>query len=324
MNAENDIETLRGQGLTCGLPVETAVLFSDREGVYRPQIEKSKTALLRKLGFLTKFLDADEKIVFVTTGCSPLTALERVALGAVWATAIKRALFVFTDKRLLHIPTTPDYEYQGSISQILYQDCTRLQVKGSGLVVEYHNGKQERFRSIPLGDRAIIKRLQPEPDESDQPSARPQRNHLCPNCTELLPPGAVRCPSCRLEFKHKVAALKYLLVPGGGYFYTRHVSMAIAGAAVESYLLFCTLMLLLAGLLGESHTRSGFLMFGVVLVLEKLITVLHSSGFLSEFIPKDLKTLVSEPRTPLDLPIPTTPATPEEQPQGIEDILKSR
>ncbi len=328
MNAEDNIETTGGQGLTCGLPVVTSVLFSDRDGVYKPQIEKSKTALLYKLGLLTKFLDADERIVFVATCCSPLTTLERAALGAVWATAIKRAVFVFTDKRLLHIPTTADYEYQGSISQILYQDCTRLEVKGSGLVVRYHNGKRERFRSIPVGDRAIIRRLQPEPDESDQPSDRPQRNHLCPNCTELLPPGAARCPSCRLEFKNKKVALKYWLVPGGGYFYTRHVSVAIADAAIESYLLFCTLMLLLAGLLGESGTRSGFIVFAVVLALEKLVTVLHSSSLLAEFIPKDLKALLEAPRISLDIPIPppasSAPDAPDDEPQGIEDILKSR
>jgi hypothetical protein len=195
MNAGDKVETVRVEGSKCGLPVDTAILFSDKKGVHKPRIEKSKTALLRKLGFLGKFLDADEKIIFVTTGCSPFTALEQLTMGAAWLIAVKRALLVFTSRRLLHIPATTKCEYRGSISQILYQDCKRLQVKGSGLVAEYHSGKKDRFSSIPSGDRAIIKRFRLEGDASDRPSDQPRRNHLCPNCTQLLPPKAVTCPN---------------------------------------------------------------------------------------------------------------------------------
>ncbi len=305
-----------------GLPVDTAILFSDKNGVHKPRIEKNRTKLLQKLGFLGKFLDADETIVLVTTGCSPFTALEQMTIGAAWLVAIKRALFVFTNKRLFHIPTTTKFEYRGAIAQILYQDCKRLHVKGSVLVAEYHSGKKERFHGIPSGDRAMIKRLQFETGASDVPSDPPQRNHLCPGCTQLLPVGAVTCPGCGLEFKSKAQALKYsVLLPGGGYFYTNHRYMGILDAIVESYFLLITFASLLVGVLDDPEALSSFVLFGALLVLEKLITIYHSNSFLAEFIPADLKAVLAERNVAVEL-LPA-PEAPERKPR-IEEVLSVR
>ena len=154
-----------------GLPVDTGVLFADKKGVYKPRIEKARMKLLQNLGFLGRFLDADEKIFFVTTGCSPFTAMEQMTIGAAWLMAVKRSLFVFTNKRLFHIPTATNGKYRGSLAQILYQDCRRLHVKGSTLVAEYLTGKKEKFCNIPWGDRAIVKKFV-VPDERGRPSQR--------------------------------------------------------------------------------------------------------------------------------------------------------
>jgi hypothetical protein len=292
MYATEQVETITIERPIFPLPVDAAVLFADKKGVRKPGIEKKKMKLVAKLGFLARFLDADEKIIFVTTGCSPFTVLEQITIGAAWLIAVKRALFVFTNKRLFHIPVTTKNDYRGSVAQILYQDCRRLHVKGSALVAEYHSGKKERFSCIPRGDRAIIKRFNLEGDESDRPSERPQRNHLCPSCTQILPTGASHCPGCGLEFKNKAQALKYsVLLPGGGYFYTGHPYMGVADALVESYLLLLLVAGLALGLLGEPGVLSGALVVGLVLVLEKLLTVYHSHGFLAEFIPRDRKGL---------------------------------
>lgn len=323
MHTGEQVETTQGECLRFGLPVDTAILFVDKKGVYQPRIEKQRTKLLQKLGFLAKFLEADEKIVFATTGCSPFTMLEQMTMGAAWLMAVKRAVFVFTNKRLFHIPATTKYQYRGSISQVLYSDCKRLQVKGSALVAEYHSGKNEKFRTIPRGDREIIKRFHIAAGESDRLSARPQRNHLCPGCTQLLPPEAVTCPSCGLEFKNKAQARKYsVLLPGGGYFYTNHVFMGIADAIVESYLLFCTLILLIAGLLGEPEALPNTFIFGLVLGLEKLITIFHSNAFLNEFIPRNLGALLNGQSVPVEPP-PPVPTMPEAKPR-LEDVLSVR
>jgi hypothetical protein len=315
-------KTAPANGPIFGLPVDTAILFSDKNGVHKPRIEKNRTKLLQKLGFLRGFLDADEKIIFVTTGCSPFTALEQMTMGAMWLVMLKRALFVFTSKRLFHIPATTNHAYRGSLAQVLYQDCKRLHVKGSLLVAEYHNGQKDKFSCIPSGDRAIIKRFDLTASESDRPSECPQRNHLCPSCTHILPAGTGTCPACGLEFKSKAKALKYsLLIPGGGYFYTNHPFMGIADAVVESYFLIGVLATLAAGLLGTPDALSTSILFAVILVLEKLVTIYHSNSFLAEFIPRDLKPLLSKQTVHVGPPV--VPSTPEIR-QRIEDVLSVR
>jgi hypothetical protein len=329
MNAGDNSGAVQGGEVRVGLPVDPTVLFADKKGVQNAGIEKRRMKLLEKLGFLGKFLDADERILMVTTGCSPFTAVEQLTMGAAWLMAVKRALFVLTNKRLFHIAVTPGFRYRGSIAQVLYQDCKRLQVKGSALLVEYHSGKKERFLCIPGSDRAVIERFQLEAAEGDQPSALPRRNHLCPNCTYLLPSDTFVCPSCGLEFKNRSRALVYsVLLPGGGYFYTRHHFLGLFDALVESYLLLMVVVALVVGLVSNPAALTSAGLVGVILVLEKLITIHHSNGFLAEFIPANLKAVLSgQPAPAAPAPIRVTPspapAIPQRQ-QSVEDILSLR
>jgi len=323
MHAEPTVEMSPTDRPIFGLPVHTGILFCAHKGAYQPRVEKSKTKLLRKLSFLGRFLDADEKIVFVTTGCSPYTMLEQATIGAAWVTLIKRALFVFTNRRLLHIPTTARLGYRGSIAQMLYQDCQRLHVQGSMLVAEYHNGRKEKFACIPHGDRAIIQRFNFVTSECDRRSENPQRNHLCPSCTGVLPTAATVCPTCGLEFKNKAKAWRRsVLLPGGGYFYTNHPFLGIGDAVAESYLLLLTIVTLSAGLCGDAKAMVVFPMFLGILALEKLITVYHSHSFLAEFIPVHLKRLLREGNVPVveAAPEPTAPI----RQQRPEDVLSVR
>jgi len=311
----------------CGLPVDANVLFSDKNGVRKKSIQNKKLKLLQKLSFLRKFLAADERIVFVTTGCSPFSTVEQMTIGHAWVYLIKRALFVFTNKRILHVPTTMSYEYRGSLAQILYQDCRMQFVKGSAFFVEYHSGRKERFYGIPRADRAMIRRLNIEAGEFGPRSARPERNYLCPQCGCVLTPEQYTCSSCNLEFKNKAEALKYsLLAPGGGYFYTRHWGLGILDAIAESYLLILTAVAFLAAALGDPEALPAVVMFGVILAFEKLITVYHSNHFLAEFIPKNLKLLqTAQPTQTVSTP-EMQPAAPPPEPQkeGIERILSLR
>jgi hypothetical protein len=325
MYTGDEVATNQAECVRFGLPIDTGILFSDKKGVHQPRIEKQRTKLLQKLGFLAKFLEADEKIVLVTTGCSPFTALEQLTMGAAWLMAVKRALLVFTTKRLFHIPATTKYEYRGSVAQVLYQDVKRLQVKGSGIVIEYHSGKKERFFPIPRGDREIIKRFQVHSGESEPRSARPERNHLCPSCTQLLPPGVEACPSCGLAFKSRAKARTYsLALPGGGYFYTNHVFLGIMDALVESYLLLNTLGALLAGLLGTPGMLSSAFVLGLILTLEKLVTIFHSNAFLDEFIPRNLGALLNGRPVQSQVPLPAPePSSPLRQ-RRVEDVLSVR
>lgn len=326
MSTEEATESTSMDRVICGLPVDAKILFSNSKGVYKPGIEKHRTKLLQKLGFLGKFLDADEKIILVTTGCSPFTTFEEITMGAMWLMAVKRSLFVFTTKRLFHIPTTREFKYRGTVSQILYQDCRQLRVKWSRLVAQYPTGRTDKFLYIPGSDRAIIKRLKIEPSESDRPSDNPQRNHLCPNCTGILPMDAATCPGCGLEFKNKVKARQYsLLIPGGGYFYTNHPFIGIGDAITEVYLTAVTAVGIAHALRGDLMILAPTIVFAVILAVEKLITIHHSNSFLAEFIPRNLKSLLEEQRATymtVEPPAPMSP--PPQKPQGPEDILSVR
>ncbi|MBN2130358.1 MAG: hypothetical protein JW741_12720 [Sedimentisphaerales bacterium] len=308
----------------CGLPVDADVLFSDKDGVRRKSVQNKKLKLLQKLAFLRKFLAPDERIVFVTTGCSPFSAVEQMTIGHAWVYLIKRALFVFTNKRILHVPTTMSYEYRGSLAQILYQDCRAQYVKGSAFFVECHSGKKEKFYGIPRADRAMIRRLNIEAGEFGPRSARPERNFLCPQCASVLTPEQYACPSCNLEFKNKAEALKYsLLAPGGGYFYTRHWGLGILDAMAESYLLLLTAVAFLAAALGDPEALPAVVILSVILGFEKLITVYHSNHFIAEFLPKNLKLLLTAPMEPLPQAQPAA-APPDPQKESIERVLSLR
>ncbi len=325
MHAEQKVEATPTERPIFGLPVDTGILFANHKGVYQRGIEKNKTKLLKKLGFLAQFLDADEKIVFVTTGCSPYSTFEQLTMGALWVAILKRSLFVFTNKRLFHIPTTWALDDRGSVAQILYQDCKRLQVSGSGLVAEYHTGKKDRFPNIPRRDRQIIKHFQFVTGESDQRSEVSQRNHLCPNCSQVLPARTVTCPSCGLEFKSRAKALtRSIVLPGGGYFYTGHPFLGACDALGEGYLVILNLVVLFAGLLGDAEAMATLPVFLVLLAGEKIGTVYHSNSFLKEFIPENLKAILrGQPVQRVQPEPPAIPAPPQPR-RRPEDVLSLR
>lgn len=306
-----------------GLPVNTDFLFADKNGDYKASIEKKRTKLLRKLGFLAHFLDQDEQIVFVTTGCSPASFLEQYTIGYLWIMLIKRALFVFTNKRILHIPTTAKFEYRGSIAQILYQDCQNLYVKGTTLHAEYRTGKKDAFFGIPRSDGAIIRRMNIAAPDPAVPSARPERSHLCPNCTQVQDTEPSTCPGCGLPFKTSAEAVKYsLLFPGGGYFYVRRRGLGALDAVGETYLSVITFMALVGTLLGHAEAPVVFVAFGVILALEKLLTIYHARKFVEEFIPKASSPFPTRREAPPEQP--SAPASPPERKQTVEQVLSLR
>jgi len=322
MHREETPEVIPPERPISGLPVNTDFLFVDKKGNHNPRIEKRRTRLLQKLGFLTQFLEEGETIVFVTTGCSPFSTVEQLTIGHLLILTIKRALFVFTDRRIFHIPTTAKYEYRGSIAQILYRDCRRLFVKGSVLRAEYLSGKTETFIGIPSGDRAIIQRINIASPESAEPSDRPERNHLCPSCGEALAPRTTACPACGRAFKTEAAAVKYsLLFPGGGYFYARRWLLGVLDAIGESYLLLITLVALVGAVLGNPEAASVFVMFGLLLTIEKLITIYHAKKFVAEFIPRVPVRPAPRRVAPPEPSAASVPETPPERTQTLEQIL---
>lgn len=271
-----------------GLPVDQEILFSNHKIVRKKRSEKRQTALIKKIPFIKPFLQEDEKILLVTTGCSPVSFFEQFVTGWIFV-YLKRALFVFTNKRIFHVPTKTGYGYRNSIAHVWYADCESIRLKGHVLIVKYKNGNKEKFIYIAGRERKKIKTLVNSISFAGTPSQRKQRAHLCPRCTTQLEPGRYRCSHCRLTFKDEDEAKRLSIIyPGGGYFYTRHPVLGLADSVVEFLLLLAVISALADVVLNGFESGGGALItFGMVFFIEKLVTIYHSRQFIKEYIPID-------------------------------------
>jgi hypothetical protein len=277
-----------------GMPIDRETLFSNHKKIYKKRIENRQRKLIVKLAFLKPFLKQGEKILQVSTGYSPIGSLAQFATGFLFV-YLKRSLFVFTNYRIFHVPTTPSYKFKNAIAQIQYDGCRSIALKGGTLVVEYAKfGKIEKFRAIALSERRKIRALLKSKPLSGAKTKLGERFYLCPRCTQLLSAGRYHCESCRLKFKNKVTAyIIAILVPGGGYFYTRHYLIGLLNAIVEIYLL-AYFYVALADVLNKvegSMLYAGVL--GAVYLVVKIISVIHSTHFIEDFIPRKKEILAN-------------------------------
>ena len=263
-----------------GLPVSGEIIFSNHKNVLKKKQRKRQTKMLEKITFIKTFLKEDEKIFLITTGCSHTSFLEQFLTG--WTFVyLKRSLFVFTNKRIFHIPTRADYSYKSSIAQILYSDCKSIKMKGRTLVVAYKNGNKEKFLYIASNEKKKIKTLLQTISLEGTQSEIPKRIHLCPCCTKELEEGKYICPNCQLEFKNKDVAKKVSLIyPGGGYFYTGHPVLGVCDAIGEILLIAFVIISFFDG------SKGKLTIYAISLIIEKIITVYHSNHFIKEYIPK--------------------------------------
>jgi len=313
MELQNQTAHSNNQDLS-GLPVDTAVLFSNHKNIYKRGVEKRQRKLLRKITFIHPFLQEGEKILHVTTGCSPASFIEQFLTGLI-VYALKRSLFVFTNKRIFHIPTKTNFSYRNSIAQILYGDCQRIAIKGHTLLIEYKNGQKEKFLFIANKEKKKIKSMLQMIPLQGQQSPMMQRTHLCPRCTHPLIKDTFTCPNCSLEFKDKKEAKKISIIyPGGGYFYTRHPFLGLADAFAELYLSLLVLIALVDVIRGVIGSVPVLVFFAVTLAIEKALTVYHSNHFINEYIPKDSRIQVISQA--LESPQPAVPPA-EPKPEEI-------
>jgi hypothetical protein len=94
------------EGVHSDLPLVREIIFTNHKNAYSKRIEKRQKKLLKKIPLLKNFLREDEKILLVTTGCSPASLLEQMLTGWIFI-YLKRALFVFTDKLLIQRLDSP-------------------------------------------------------------------------------------------------------------------------------------------------------------------------------------------------------------------------
>jgi hypothetical protein len=282
-------EAIKKDKIPFDLPINSKIIFSNHNDVYKKRIERRQRSLLRHLSFLDHFLDSGEEIFLVTTACSPISFSERFWTG-LNVFSLKHSLLIFTNKRIFHVPVTKDHVYKGSIANLYYTGCQSIQVRRTSLVVKYKDGKTEKFHHIAIREERKIKAfLKSMPFEQVPHAAKKGRHHLCPRCTKELDEGAFICVNCSLEFKNKAEARKTAFLPGGGYFYTRHPFLGIADATIEIILFALIILSLIGEHRGIKYSQWGIVLFSFLLVFEKFLTTYHSNSFMKEFIPKKKK-----------------------------------
>lgn len=216
------------------IPVDREAIFSNHKGVYKKRIERRQRNLIVKSTFIKSFLQPGEHIRCLTTGYSPTRFIEWALTGAAfWL--FKRALLIFTDRRILHIPTRFNRSPRGSISQIMYEDCKGVEFKWRSLEVHYKGGQSEVFPFLGRMEKKKLRRMIGELRLSPKKSGNLNRRaYLCPGCTQPLPKGATRCAACNTVFKSNLKCLLWTwLIPGGGFFYLRYPLVGLSAAILE-------------------------------------------------------------------------------------------
>jgi hypothetical protein len=274
-----------------GLPVDRETLFSNHKNVYKKRIEKRQRKLIVKISFLKPFLKRGEQILLITSGYSPLVSLAHYLTGFLFV-YLKRSLFVFTNYRIIHVPTTASYNYKNSIAQVAYAGCQSVALKGGNLIAQFAGAgkKIEKFKAIAVSERkkirALLKKKLPLSGTKVQLA---RRIHLCPRCTHKLVEGQFKCEKCQLQFKSKLmTAICSIILPGGGYFYIRQYLLGFLDAMVELGLLWFIGYLIIDL---RNHIPVNPLHMATIPLFFyfKIAAVIHSSHFVSEFIPRHRK-----------------------------------
>lgn len=269
-----------------GLPVDRQVIFSNHKQLYRKRIEARQRNLIIKVSFIDFFLSCDEKIIFLTTGYSPVSVLEQIVAGPAFL-YFNRALFVFTNKRIFHIPTYFSHSYRHSLSQIPYSDCLKMSVKGRSLVIHYKNGDEEIFPYIGRLERKKIIALFRSISPDRQKNLKGQRQYICPRCARLLPTETACCPGCNLKFKNRhQATLRSILLPGGGYFYSRYRLAGVLVGLIEILIFdwFIFSYRLFAQGFGKGLPMMSLSL--IILVILKVIAATHANLIVQQPIPE--------------------------------------
>jgi len=282
---------------TFGLRIHQDVCFTTHNNKLHMGTTKRQLKILRDVApLLRQVLKPDEEILLAVRAASPMSWFEQLTTG--WIIyLLKRCVLVFTNKRILHLPTTMSFKPKSSVAQVVYGDLTEAKVSGfmgRVLTLTYKTGKKESFNYVESPEFKKLKAVLSTLPKGGQPSEVSERHHLCPRCQARLVKAKFTCPSCQLPFKDGERAIRLsVLYPGGGYFYTGHPVLGLGDAVTEGLLLILFVGALIDVLTGEKGSEGWALVaiFGAALFIEKAQTIYHAKHYVSEYIPVDKKFL---------------------------------
>ena len=134
---------------TFGLRINQDVCFTTHNNKLHMGTTKRQLKILRDVApLLRQVLKPDEEILLAVRAASPMSWFEQLTTG--WIIyLLKRCVLVFTNKRILHLPTTMNFKPKSSVAQVVYGDLTEAKVSGfmgRVLKLNYKTGKKEELQ----------------------------------------------------------------------------------------------------------------------------------------------------------------------------------
>jgi hypothetical protein len=242
-----------------GVAVREDILFMDHKGQEKKGLRKNAEKTLEQLhGVLTRLLEPQETVVYVTQAIAPLSVVEQITLGW-YAHAMHSVVLVFTDKRLLRLRVQgkafgKGWTWTRGVMAVRWGDITAAAAKGwlsHTLVLTYHGGRKETYWRVGFKAKKKLKVLLPAllaAGASDASGAQGM-TCLCPDCLQPLTPRVYECAHCGLPFKNETTLLwRNYLLPGGGYIYTGWWVLGTLHAIVDGALMLEMALLILYAL----------------------------------------------------------------------------
>jgi len=288
-----------------GVRVREDTLYTNHKGQEKKGVRKRADKALNKLQeVLRRALAPAEVVLYIARCQAPASVFEQITFGW-YIYYVTATVLVFTNRRLLLFQVKRDGSWKKIIRAALWGDVEEAKVTGwvsHTLRIKYRNGKKETYWGLGWGDAKKIRVLLHALFSlgAGETSAAGGMVPRCPNCLAELTPRVYECSNCKLTFKNEKTMLRRsLLIPGGGYFYVGHWFLGIAYFIVEAYLLILVVVFVIAAVSlmispqsgqaagGRGETWGVAIFLGLVLAVEKWLTIHHCRRFIREFIPKE-------------------------------------
>jgi len=244
-----------------GLSVREDVAFSDAQGHERPRVRKAANQTFSRLQeILPRVLQSREVVLYALAAQAPISPLAQLFLG--WqAYGFTRTILVLTNLRLLRFRIRSKgwnrWIWDQGVQSVALGDISESRVKGflsPQLSLHYRDGRKERYWRLRMRDARTLRTILPPLLQNSTGTVSPAGGMipLCPKCLATLSPNTYRCSQCGQVFKDEKTLRRFLLIPGGEYFYVgqNHIG-ALHGLAQTMWLL--AVLAVFAGLMLGPH-----------------------------------------------------------------------
>lgn len=165
-----------------------------------------------KIGFISKFLKNDERILLGVSGYLPMSIFERLYSGIIDILLYKKCILLFTNKRIFCIHVKVNYSYKNIIQEILYEDIKDFEFKKGKIFIQYKNLKKNMFRVNKNLSEEIINKIKEYIKNHNTATYSNGLHYICPRCGNGLVKGIYNCCKCNLEFVNKEKMIKYSII----------------------------------------------------------------------------------------------------------------